>query len=67
MKARNGKSKTHEQELAKDHRREEGLERNNEWRSLTPAQQLTKLNAKLGNGVGARKQRAQLMTKIAAA
>ena len=44
----------------KHQRREEGEERNIEWRKLTPAQQLASLDRRLGKGVGAKRQRTKL-------
>jgi hypothetical protein len=43
-----------------DRRRTEGAERNEYWRSLTPDRQLAILDARLGKGVGAKRQRAKL-------
>lgn len=46
--------------ITKEQRRVEGEERNAEWRTLSPAQQLSYLDSMLGNGVGAKRQRAKL-------
>lgn len=45
-------------------KREEGEERNAEWRKLSPVQQLEVLNRRLGVETGARKQRAKLKAVI---
>ena len=42
-------------------RREEALERQEYWESLTPTQQLDNLNDRLGDGVGATKQRSRII------
>lgn len=38
----------------------EGQERNEEWRSMTPLEQLKDLDNRLGKGLGATRQRAKL-------
>lgn len=43
----------------------EGAERNAHWQSLTAAEQLADLDARLGKGVGATRQRAILAKKLA--
>tara|TARA_B100001094_G_scaffold92874_1_gene88749 strand:- start:2960 stop:3166 length:207 start_codon:yes stop_codon:yes gene_type:complete len=42
----------------------EAIERNNYWASLTPQQQLKSLDTRLGEGVGAKKQRIKIQAKI---
>lgn len=44
----------------KEQRRIEGEERNAYWRGLTPVQQRTDLDRRLGVAVGAKRQRAKL-------
>ena len=44
--------------------REQTAERTEIWRKLTPQQQLDALDARLGKGVGAVKQRARLIKMI---
>jgi hypothetical protein len=44
-------------------RYEEGVERLEHWRSLTPAEQRKDLDRRLGAGVGAKRQRAKLEGK----
>ena len=44
----------------KEVKRTEGAERNEYWRSLTPAQKIASLDARLGKGVGAKRQREKL-------
>lgn len=44
----------------REQKREEGEERNAEWRKLTPAQQIASLDRRLGKGVGAKRQRGKL-------
>jgi hypothetical protein len=39
-------------------------ERLNHWRSLTPQQQLTELDRRLGKGIGAKKQRARIAEQL---
>jgi hypothetical protein len=60
MKARNGKSKTHQQEQDQDTRRQEGEERDAKWRAFTRSEKLVALDGRLGMGVGAKRQRARL-------
>ena len=43
---------------------QEAIERNNFWASLTPQQQLESLDNRLGEGIGAKKQRAKIQAKI---
>ena len=42
----------------------EAIERNEYWAQLTPEQQLTDLDKRLGKGIGAKKQRARIQYKI---
>lgn len=44
----------------------EATERNAAWSDLTPKQQLASLDARLGKGVGAKKQRARIVNRIVA-
>lgn len=46
----------------RDQRREEGEARNATWRALTLTAQLQSLDARLGAGNGAKRQRAKLAT-----
>jgi|LakMenEpi03Aug12_release.lakeMendotaPanAssembly.Ray.scaffolds.fasta_scaffold3098517_1 hypothetical protein len=48
----------------KDARRERAEKRNEDWSKMSPQKQLADLDARLGNGVGAAKQRAKLQAKI---
>ena len=48
----------------KDARRERAEKRNEDWCKLSPQKQLADLDARLGKGVGAAKQRAKLQAKI---
>jgi hypothetical protein len=48
----------------KDARRERAEKRNEDWSNLSPQRQLADLDARLGKGVGATKQRAKLQAKI---
>ena len=50
----------------KDKRREQTQERLEDWQTLSPAEQLRLLDARLGKGVGAVKQRARLAAKMVA-
>ena len=45
-------------------KQQEAIERNNFWASLTPQQQLESLDNRLGEGIGAKKQRAKIQAKI---
>lgn len=45
-------------------RKEEAKERQEYWESLTPTEQLYELNQKLGDGLGAVKQRLKIKTKL---
>ena len=45
-------------------KQQEAIERNERWAQLTPQQQLIELNKRLGEGVGAKKQRARIQYKI---
>ena len=45
-------------------KQKEAIERNEAWAQLTPEQQLIELNKRLGEGVGAKKQRAKILHKI---
>ena len=51
----------------KDQRRKDALTRQEDWSSLTPQQQLTELDNRLGKDQGAAKQRKRLQKKIATA
>ncbi len=44
----------------REQRQKEGDERNAKWRALTPAEKLASLDARLGPGKGARRQRCLL-------
>ena len=48
----------------KERRQEEAEERQSAWDGLNTAQQLQKLDERLGMGVGAKKQRARLMNNL---
>lgn len=48
----------------KEQRRREGEARNAEWRKLAPDKQLAILDAVLGKGIGAKKQRAQIAGRV---
>jgi hypothetical protein len=50
--------KSHEQ------KRTEGIERNASWGKLSPQDQLADLDRRLGEGVGAQRQRAKLVERI---
>lgn len=50
-----------------DIRREDADKRNGEWKGLSPEKQLAELDARLGKGIGAAKQRAKLQAKIESA
>lgn len=45
---------------SKNQKREKAVELVNAWRTLTPTQQLASLDARLGVGVGAKRQRTKL-------
>ena len=45
-------------------KQQEAIERNEYWAQLTPEQQLTDLDKRLGKGIGAKKQRARIQYKI---
>jgi len=45
-------------------KQQEAIERNEYWAQLTPEQQLESLDSRLGKGVGAKKQRAKINSKI---
>jgi hypothetical protein len=45
-------------------RRAAAEERQEEWGTLTPKQQLKALDGRLGEGIGAKKQRARIQEKI---
>lgn len=45
-------------------KRKEEEERLAYWRSLTPQQQLAQLDRRLGQGVGARRQRGKLVSQL---
>jgi hypothetical protein len=49
---------------ARQERREAGEKRNVAWRALTDADQLRSLDARLGKGKGAKRQRAKLGQKM---
>ena len=42
----------------------EAIVRNEAWAKLTPEQQLESLDNRLGKGIGAKKQRAKIQSKI---
>ena len=42
----------------------EAIERNEHWAQLTPEQQLSDLDIRLGKDIGAKKQRAKIQYKI---
>jgi hypothetical protein len=48
----------------KKRKREEAEARNAEWAALGPKKQLAELDRRLGEGVGAKKQRAKIQKKI---
>jgi len=43
---------------------EEGQERNDAWRALSPSEQLADLDRRLGKGVGATRQRKKLASEL---
>ena len=45
-------------------KQQEEIERNEYWAQLTPEQQITDLDRRLGKGIGAKKQRARIQYKI---
>ena len=45
-------------------KQKEAIERNEAWAQLTPEQQITDLDRRLGKGIGAKKQRARIQYKI---
>ena len=45
-------------------KQKEAIERNEAWAQLTPEQQIADLDRRLGNGIGAKKQRARIQNKI---
>lgn len=51
----------------KQAKREEALKRNEAWRAMSAAEQEAALNEKLGQGVGARRQRAKIQPQQQAA
>lgn len=55
-----GATRTYAREADRARRREEGEQRNEAWRKLTPAEQLASLDRRLGKGVGAKRQRRKL-------
>ena len=55
-----GNTRTYARESDKARRTEEGVARNKAWASLTAAQKLASLDARLGKGIGAKRQRAKL-------
>lgn len=64
--SKEGKACMRQLELKKV-KREEAKARNDGWASLSPAEQLADLDRRLGQGVGARKQRAKTAAKLEAA
>ena len=48
----------------KSTKREEATERQQVWSKLSPKQQLAELDRRLGEGVGAKKQRARLAEEL---
>lgn len=57
MKPRRGIARNSER---REERRKNAEQRNQEWQKLTPAQQLAELDARLGVGQGAKKQRQKI-------
>lgn len=53
--------------LRKKQLNDESAERLEAWRAMSPAEQLKALDERLGEGVGAAKQRTRLQTQIAEA
>jgi len=51
-------------QAAKERKRKESQDRLESWRKLSPQQQLDALDARLGKGVGATKQREKLNAKL---
>lgn len=49
--------------LRKEERRKEAEERNTYWRSISSKEQLNQLDRRLGNAVGATKQRTKILGK----
>ena len=45
-------------------KRQEAFDRNKAWAQLTPEQQLSSLDERLGKGIGAKKQRARIQYKV---
>ena len=45
----------------REKRNKEAVERNTRWDAMTPSQKLAELDTRLGIGVGAKKQREQLL------
>ena len=45
-------------------KQKEAIERNEAWTQLTPEQQISDLDRRLGKGIGAKKQRARIQYKI---
>jgi hypothetical protein len=45
-------------------KKSEAKERQEYWENLTPIEQLSNLNKRLGNGIGATKQRLKIKTKL---
>lgn len=58
-----GNTRTYAREADKARRKEEGTARNAEWASLTTAQKIASLDARLGKGIGAKRQR-KLLAKV---
>ena len=50
--------------VRKEQLREEAVERLDAWQAMSPAEQLKALDERLGEGVGAVKQRTRLQAKI---
>ncbi len=48
-------------------RKKEALERNSEWAKLTPLQQLSALDTRLGKDTGAKRQRTRIATLLSSA
>lgn len=48
----------------RDRRRQEAAARVEEWRKLTPQEQLNELDRRLGKGLGAARQRAMIAKRI---
>lgn len=47
-----------------ERKRVEGAERNAEWAAMSPKDQLASLDRRLGKGIGAKRQREKLASKM---